>query len=204
MGAFTELQRALHPVGHGLGHWLTVLADLSRRPDREAITVTPERRRRPRPATITGYLEQLPAVVLLRRLPIPMLAVADDGIIVFVNPACQVMLGNPGATITGQPLNHFLQVNATTAPDGVATLRDAAGEVTTWLGADDEIIEVVVSQPLLVRAEDPILFVGLTDVTEWVWTTGSSPQDGMAIHPPLLHAFSTGARYAVGRQGHSR
>jgi PAS domain S-box-containing protein len=131
-----------------------------------------ECRRRPAPAIVAGFLEQLPAVVLLNRISIPMLAVADDGIIVFANPACQGMLGHAEDAVTGQPLNHFLHVTAISASDSVAALRDAAGQITAWQHARDEIVQAVVSQPLLMRAEDPILLVGLTDVTEWLWTAG--------------------------------
>ena len=46
----------------------------------------------------------------------------------------------------------------------------AAGHITTWRRANDEVLRVMVSQPLLPYAEG--LFVGLTDVTEWLWVTG--------------------------------
>jgi hypothetical protein len=71
-------------------------------------------------------------------------------------------------------LNHFLHFAAATASDGVAALRAAAGRLTTWQGAHDQIVRAVVSQPLLVHAENPILFVRLTDVTEWAWDVGLS------------------------------
>jgi nitrogen-specific signal transduction histidine kinase len=139
-----------------------------------------ERRRRPRPTTVAGFLDQFPAVVLLNRISIPMLAVADDGMIVFANPACQVMLGAGKTSINGQPLNRFLHVPAAGASDSVAALREAAGEITTWQHARDEIVKAVVSAPLLMRAEDPILLVGLTDVTELLWTTGPDGHHGQA------------------------
>jgi nitrogen-specific signal transduction histidine kinase len=139
-----------------------------------------ERRRRPRPTTVAGFLDQLPAVVLLNRISMPMLAVADDGMILFANPACQVMLGAGDTSINGQPLNRFLHVAAAGASDAVAALREAAGQVTTWQHTRDENVKAVVSQPLLMRAEDPILLVGLTDVTELLWTTGPDASHGYA------------------------
>jgi PAS domain-containing protein len=168
MGEFTELQRDLLPaIAMPRARW---------------VAVPEERRHRPRPDTLTGYLGQLPDGVLLNRMPMPMLAVANHGIIVFANPACQVMLGDPDTTITGRPLNHFLQVDVATASESVTALRQAAGKITTWQPAHEEIIKVVVSQPLLMRAEDPILLVGLTDVTEWLWTTGPEAPDAPAIN----------------------
>jgi hypothetical protein len=38
-----------------------------------------DERRRPDPDTALGYLERLPALVLLERLPVPVLAVQHDG-----------------------------------------------------------------------------------------------------------------------------
>jgi hypothetical protein len=32
-------------------------------------------------------------------------------------------------------------------------------------------LKVVASQPLLLRADDPVTLVTLTDVTDWLWTT---------------------------------
>jgi PAS domain-containing protein len=98
-----------------------------------------ERRQRPRPATVAGFLDQLPAVALLNRISIPMLA--DDGVIMFANPACQAMLGAGETTITGQPLNRFLHVPAAGASDSVAALREAAGQITTWQHAHDATVE---------------------------------------------------------------
>jgi PAS domain-containing protein len=153
-------------------------------PDHEATIVSVDERRASRPRTLTGYIDLLPDVAFLSRLQMPVLAVANDGIIVFANPACQAMLGCPGATANGRPLNHFLQVDAAGATDVVATLRAAAGQITTWRRANDEILRVTVSQPLLAYAEG--LFVGLTDVTEWVWDVGLSALDTLPInsHPP--------------------
>jgi PAS domain S-box-containing protein len=135
-----------------------------------------ERRRRPRPTTIAGFLEQLPVVVLLNRISIPMRAVTDDGVIMFANPAFQEMLGCGEAAIIGRSLNHFLLPTVTPAAEAVTALRAAAGQITTWRRADDETVHAVVSAPLLMRAEDPVVLVGLTDVTEWLWTAGPDAQ----------------------------
>lgn len=128
-----------------------------------------DRRRQPPPATAIGHLEQLPALVLLNRLPIPMLAVGNDGTIAFANPACQNMLGD--AAIAYRPLTHYLHTNATTAAESVAQLRQAVGSITDWQHASGSTIKALISPPMLMRAHDPILLIGLTDVTEWLWTT---------------------------------
>ena len=68
-----------------------------------------ERRRHPPPRTLDGYLHELPAWILLDRLPTPMLATGLDGVLIYTNPAFATMLGHPGTTtLTGQPLPALL------------------------------------------------------------------------------------------------
>jgi len=46
-----------------------------------------ERRRKPAPSTPDGYLSELPALILLDRLPTPTLATGLDGVVIYTNPA---------------------------------------------------------------------------------------------------------------------
>jgi hypothetical protein len=55
----------------------------------------------------------------------------------------------------------------------VRVLREAAGDVIAWCHPELGIVHAVVSQPMLLRADDPVLLVALIDVTEWIWTFGS-------------------------------
>ena len=136
-------------------------------------TVREERRRTSRPTTMIGYLEQLSANTLLQRLATPMLAVCDDGVILYANPACQAMLGPGDHALVGQPLNRFLDVGSNISPPQcVQILREAAGGVTTWRHPELRPIHAVVSPSMLLRADDPVLLVSLIDVTEWQWTFG--------------------------------
>jgi PAS domain-containing protein len=136
-------------------------------------TVREERRRTSPPTTMIGYLAQLSAETLLHRLATPMLAVCDDGMILYANPACQAMLGHGDSALAGQPLNRFLDVGSSISPpECVQVLREAAGDVTTWCHPELGTVHAVVSQSVLRRADDPVLLVGLIDVTEWLWTFG--------------------------------
>ena len=136
-------------------------------------SVSEERRHTSPPTTMIGYLAQLSADVLLQRLPTPLLAVCDDGMILYANPACQAMLGHSDNALAGQPLNRFLDVDSSIGPpECVRILREAAGDVTAWCHPEQGIVHAVVSQPMLLRADDPLLLVALVDVTEWLWTYG--------------------------------
>jgi PAS domain-containing protein len=133
-----------------------------------------ERRRQPPPSTPDGYLHELPASILLDRLPTPMLATGLDGVLIYANPAFATMLGHPGTTtLTEQPLPALLAGYSATPPrDCVTALRAAAGTVVIdWLHAEGFAVRTVVSNALLLRATDPILLISITDITELMWTS---------------------------------
>jgi PAS domain-containing protein len=73
-----------------------------------------ERRRRPSRRSPEEYLRALPALILLDRLPIPMLATGLDGLVVYTNPAFATMLGHHPDTVmlTGQQLPALLAGHA--------------------------------------------------------------------------------------------
>jgi PAS domain-containing protein len=124
-----------------------------------------------------GYLDELSARVLLDRLPIPAIAVGDDGIVAFANPACQTMLGHLKISLVGRPLTEFLGIRPTTAAEAVSNLRNAADTTTVWAHPTNGMVKVVASRPLLLRADDPVTLVTLTDVTDWLWTTETAHYD---------------------------
>jgi PAS domain-containing protein len=136
-----------------------------------------ERRRQPPPSTPHGYLHELPALILLDRLPTPILATGLDGVLIYTNPAFATMLGYPDSTtLTEQPLPALLAGHSATPPrDCVTALRAAGTVVIDWLHAEGFPVCTVVSDALLVRATDPILLISLTDITELMWTTHSLP-----------------------------
>jgi PAS domain-containing protein len=132
-----------------------------------------ERRRKPAPSTLDGYLYELPALILLDRLPTATLATGLDGVVIYTNPAFATMLGYPDTTtLTEQPLSALLDGHSATPPrDCVTALRAAGNVVISWLHAEDFPIRTVVSDVLLVRATDPILLISITDITEVTWNS---------------------------------
>jgi PAS domain-containing protein len=138
-----------------------------------------ERRRRPPPSTPEGHLHELPALILLDRVPIPMLATGLDGVVVYTNPAFATMLGHHPDTITltGQRLPALLAGHSATPPrDCVTALRAADTMVVDWLHAEGFPIRSVISDTVFVRATDQILLIGVTDITELMWTIQPQPR----------------------------
>jgi len=132
-----------------------------------------ERRRRPPPTSPEEYLYALPALILLDRLPIPMLATGLDGIVVYTNPAFATMLGHHPETVMlmGRSLPALLDgQSATPAHECVAALRAAGSAVVDWRHVEGFPVRSVVSDTLFFCAADQILLIGITDVTELIWT----------------------------------
>lgn len=148
--------------------WTREVTSDSRHPGRGV-----ERRRRPPPDTQMGYLHQMPGSVLVSRLPHPILAVGLDGILIYTNPAFARMLGYAeSAALTGQSLSALLAGHSETSPqDCVTILRNAASTVIDWLHLEGGRIHTVTSDPLLTRADDPVLLISVTDISEYLWNT---------------------------------
>jgi PAS domain-containing protein len=129
-------------------------------------------------------LHVLPALVLLDRLPVALLATGLDGVVIYNNPAFASTLGYHPDTITliGRRLPALLAGRSSTPPrDCVTALRAAGTLIVDWLHAKGFPIRSVVSDMLFVRGIDQVLLIGVTDITELEWTippqsTGAAPQ----------------------------
>lgn len=138
-----------------------------------AEAVRSERRRGTRPDSPEEHLHALPALILLDRLPIPVLATGLDGVIVYTNPAFATMLGHHPETITliGKRLPELLAGQSETSPpDCVTALRANDNVVVEWVHAEGFPVRSVISTTLFERANDQILLISTTDITELIWT----------------------------------
>jgi PAS domain S-box-containing protein len=130
-----------------------------------------EERRQSPPAAPLGYIDRLPARILLNRLPVPMWAV-HDGEVLYANRAFEEMLGHPAGSLDGTAAADLL---ADGTGDGVSVemmLRERAGRLLGLRHADGSIAKVIVSSPMLRREDDTVTLVGVQDVTEYVWEKG--------------------------------
>ena len=87
------------------------------------------------------------------------------------------MLGHVKVGLVGRPLTEFLGIRPATAAEAASNLRNAAGTTTVWAHSTNGMVKVVASQPLLLRADDPVTLVTVTDVTDWLWTTETAHYD---------------------------
>jgi hypothetical protein len=93
-------------------------------------------------------------------------------------PHAKRMLGHVKIGLVGRPLTTFLGIRPTTAAEAASNLRNAAGTTAVWAHPTNGMVKVVASQPLLLRADDPVTLVtDVTDVTDWLWTTETAHFD---------------------------
>ena len=128
-----------------------------------------ERRRNGRsgdsPADI---LTRLPAVVVLERIPVPTLAIARDGIILFANTAFAEMVGYQQDGLAGLAFPEVFHTvpAALSALSGVDALANLVVELRHCEGWT---VRARMSKSALMRRDDPVVLVTFENLTERLW-----------------------------------
>lgn len=115
-------------------------------------------------------LRAMPALVVLERFPIPVLAVAEDGVILFANTAFADMVGRSVEQITA---SGFADVFAQGLPPdhtAVAAMRANWDAVVSLSHADGSLVRARMSKSALLRDEDSVVLTTFQDLTERLWT----------------------------------
>ena len=127
-------------------------------------------RRRTTPASKSpmATLEQLPALVLLERIPIPTLAVLQDGTIVFANSAFAEMVGRDADEVTSLQFHDVFYV-APTSESVLSVVDELANMVVELAHKDGSIVRALMSRSALRRSDDQIALATFQDLTEHLW-----------------------------------
>jgi PAS domain S-box-containing protein len=128
-----------------------------------------ERRRSGSPGdSPMDILMRLPAVVVLERIPVPSLAMARDGILLFVNSAFADMVGYPQDTLAGLAFPEIFHTApaVVTALSGVDALANLVVELRHGEGWT---VRARMSKSALVRSDDPVVLVTFENLTERLW-----------------------------------
>ncbi|MGH3556575.1 PAS domain S-box protein [Mycobacterium sp.] len=113
-------------------------------------------------------LTQLPAVVVLERIPVPTLAVARDGTILFANTALAQMVGYRQESLTGLAFSEISH----TAPDALGALSGIhalANVVVELQHCEGWTVRARMSKSALMRCDDPVALVTFENLTERLW-----------------------------------
>ena len=113
-------------------------------------------------------LTRLPAVVVLERIPVPTLAVARDGIILFANTAFAEMLGYGQDRLAGLAFAEIFHtvpaaVGALSGVDALANLVVELQHCEGWT------VRARMSKSALMRRDDPVVLVTFENLTERLW-----------------------------------
>lgn len=113
-------------------------------------------------------LRGLPALVVLERFPVPVLAIAEDGAILFANGAFGEMLGYTAdevLTLKFQQIFYALPSDES----AVKVVRQHADLVVELVHQDGSIRRARMSKSALVRGDDPVALAAFQDLTEQLW-----------------------------------
>jgi PAS domain S-box-containing protein len=115
----------------------------------------------------TDILARLPAVAVLERVPVPTLAMARDGIILFANTAFAEMVGYEQDGVVGLAFPEiFHRLPVEVAPlSGVEAL---ANLVVQLRHCEGWTVRARMSKSLM-RLDDPIVLVTFESLTERLW-----------------------------------
>jgi PAS domain S-box-containing protein len=113
-------------------------------------------------------LTRLPAVVILERIPVPSLAMARDGTILFANTAFAEMVGYEQDRLAGLAFPEiFHTVPAEIAAfSGVDALENLVVELQHYEGWR---VRARMSKSALMRCDDPVVLVTFDNLTERLW-----------------------------------
>jgi PAS domain S-box-containing protein len=116
-------------------------------------------------------LGQLPARVVLERMPVPVVAIGQDGSILFANAAFAEMLGYTTEKVLSLK---FIEIFNTAPVDAspVSAVRGYANEIVSLMHADGSIVRAKMSKSALLREDDPLALATFEDLTEQLWDRG--------------------------------
>jgi PAS domain S-box-containing protein len=117
-------------------------------------------------------LRQMPALVVLDRLPEPVLAIGRDGTILFANRACAAMLGHSLEELLSLKFDQIFRSPPVDDSDAVSVIRAHADLLVELAHADGSIVRATMSKSALLRGDDPVALATFHDLTEQLWING--------------------------------
>ena len=127
-----------------------------------------ERRRNSQTQSPRTTLKQLPALVVLERLPVPVLAVAHDGTILFANTAFADIVGCSTEEVLALQFHQIFY--AASADESVLSVVHAlANRVVELAHKDGSVVRALMSRSAMQRVDDHFALATFQDLTEQLW-----------------------------------
>ncbi len=113
-------------------------------------------------------LKQMPALVVLQRIPAPVVAIAHDGRILFTNTAFAAMVGRePDEVLSLRFHQIFHQVPASESL--LSVVHALANMLVELAHKDGSIVRALMSRSALMRADDQFALAVFQDLTAQLW-----------------------------------
>ncbi|CAN5126635.1 PAS domain-containing protein [soil metagenome] len=113
-------------------------------------------------------LRQLPALVVLERFPVPVLAVAADGEILFANSAFAEMLGCSAEALQAKGFHEIFRTMPA-EESAVDVLRAHADLIVELVHGDGTTVRANMSRSAVRRDDDDFVLAVFQDLTERLW-----------------------------------
>ncbi len=115
-----------------------------------------------------ALLKELPALVVLERFPVPVLAIAEDGTILFANGAFAEMLGYSAEAVRALKFREIFHT-LPAEESAVSVVRAHADLIVELVHEDGSIVRARMSKSALLRGDDPVALATFQDLTERLW-----------------------------------
>jgi PAS domain S-box-containing protein len=127
-----------------------------------------QRRNRQNGQSPMTTLKELPALVVLERIPVPVLAIGYDGSILFTNTAFAEMVGyEPDEILSLKFHQIFLQAPVSGSPRSV--VHGLENMVVEQAHKDGSVVRALMSGSAVMRADDQFALAMFQDLTERLW-----------------------------------
>ena len=124
--------------------------------------------RQPSQSPITT-LKQLPALVVLERIPVPVLAIADDGSILFTNTAFAAMMGFEPEEVLELRFQEIFHQAPESESSLLSFVHALANMVVELAHKDGSVVRALMSRSAVRRADDKFALAAFQDLTEQLW-----------------------------------
>lgn len=106
--------------------------------------------------------------MVLERLPVPALAVGQDGAILFANGAFAEMIGHSADTLLSLNYRQIFHTLPADEP-ALASVSAHGGLLVHLRHVDGSIVRARMSKSALLRGNDPVALATFHDMTEQLW-----------------------------------
>jgi PAS domain S-box-containing protein len=113
-------------------------------------------------------LKELPALVVLERIPVPVLAIGNDGGILFTNTAFAEMVGFEPEEVLSLRFDEIFH-EAPGSESLLPVVHALANMVVRLAHKDGSVVRALMSKSAALRSDDQFALATFQDLTEQLW-----------------------------------